>query len=449
MKTVFLLLFVAFIGLVGHAQALSGAAATYEKNFWAGIEKIKNLDVKTERSAFKSGLTQAETSLTRLKTAAPDFKTTKHDAELAKYKGMMESADNEKAAASNDAAKAQGLAALDARMIELDKARTVNTYQPEELAARIGREVATFKRSFPDHDVTAYEKKVSDFQAYISNKYKNEETAREDGEKFRSEYDKAFNGLLSFSGNVQTGNEDADRLENQRELKELEEKVNIFLATDLAKKAETLHSYYIDNNIVGSLTRKAADNDAEIAKYKKYVFEAYRKGDNWISYDELLALEIFWEGNSTLFPSHSEYKTALANTTKVIADCGSEANMEEIRKKNYGQYLTTVKMDGARAHDAALEAEIKRIFLTTPPGQNANVVKVNIVYEEWAINRHAISGVILSREREARVVTKDANGSCWVHQFGLFQRYDGSKYSASEKLYVSPSKTEILCENVR
>ncbi|MEY3445007.1 MAG: hypothetical protein RLZZ519_3288, partial [Bacteroidota bacterium] len=59
MKTVFLLLFVAFIGLVGHAQALSGAAATYEKNFWAGIEKIKNLDVKTERSAFKSGLTQA------------------------------------------------------------------------------------------------------------------------------------------------------------------------------------------------------------------------------------------------------------------------------------------------------------------------------------------------------------------------------------------------------
>ncbi|MBP6722178.1 MAG: hypothetical protein KA239_07645 [Bacteroidia bacterium] len=366
----------------------------------------------------------------------------KHEAALEAAKARM--------ASQRDAMGLQiDLENMNKRMAEIKQMRQVPVYNQGDIAYRIQREVASFKENHPTYDASQFQKESDDFVAFLENNLKNEDQARNDANDFRTAYDNAFIGLLSFRGNVQTGNEEADRLKNRQKLKDLEAKLNQFLGTDLAKKAETLHSGYIDNNILAELTRKATSNDEKVAQHKKWVFEAYRKGDNWISYDELLALEIFWESNSALFPSHVEYKTALDNTRKAIAECGSEENMEQIRQKNYGKYLTTVTMQPAGANDAAIEADIKRVFLTTPAGQNANVVKVNILYPNWAIKRHDISGIIVSREREALVVTKDANGRCWVHQFGVFQRHDGNNYSASEKLFFHPTKTEILCENVR
>lgn len=443
MKTVFLLLFLAFIGLVGHAQALTGAAATYDKSFWTAINKANGLDFTINRTTYENTITQATTNLKQLRKVAPDLKVEKHEAALEAAKARMESQ-----------ADAMGLEIdlenMNKRMAEIKQMRQVPVAYQEDIAMRIQREVASFKQNHPTYDASQFQKESDDFVAYLANKNKNEDQARNDANDFRAEYDKAFSGLRSFDGNVQTGNEDAGRIKNQEQLTKLEAQVTQFLATDLAKKAESLHSAYIDNNILAALTKQAANNDTQINENKKRVMEAYKKEDNWAGYDNLRALAIFWEGNSKLFPSHAEYKTALINTQNAIADCGSMENMEEMRKKNHAKYLTTVTMKPAEVHDAAIEAEMKKTYLACEYGKGANVIKVNLTTNQWTLLHDELTGAVTSRGIGfATIVYKDAQGNCWTDTFGILQAKVGNGWGPSSKYYKYDQKAQILCENVR
>ncbi len=447
MRTVFLLLFVAFIGLVGHAQALTGPAATYDRTFWGGIEKIKGLDPKTDRSAFKSGLTQAETSLTRLKAAAPDLKTAKYDAELAKYKGMIESADNEKAAASDQSAKSDGIAQLDASMAELDKARTVKTYQPAALLLKVERELTAFKRSFPDHDVTAYEKKVSDFEAWIEKSYSDQDQAAKDSQNFRQEYDETFSGL--YEGYWAMGKGEAgDIAAAQEKLNKFTSNINVFVNSELGKKAPTIQTENVKTYVLNPIETKVAENNKNVDQWKTWVQTGHKKWEVFQNYFKILAAEEYWRGNAALYPANGGIQAAFSKTKEVHNELGTIQNVEAMCEKNYAKYLTTVTLEPAAVKDAALEADMKAQFLTMDYGKGLNVIKVNIKSSNWTINRHAISGVILNRIRDAHVVTKDSNGNCWIWQFGIMQMYDGSNYGNSEGRYLSPDKKQILCENV-
>lgn len=74
-------------------------------------------------------------------------------------------------------------------------------------------------------------------------------------------------------------------------------------------------------------------------------------------------------------------------------------------------------------------------------------LKAVITDKEWTINRHEISGLILSRTLYGEVAVKTEKGACRVFEIGIVQDHDGANYGRS-KYHAVGGSYEIDCKAV-
>ncbi len=443
MRTVFLLLFVAFIGLVGHAQALSSGAAQYEKTFWASINKAKGLDYQVSQGAYENAVTQATNNLKQLKKAAPDYNVEKHEAELQKVTAVIQTAKSE-------LALSQDLKVLDSKMELVRKGYKEDDPSLGYLVDNARYQVEILLKRSPNYDASAYKKELDTMEKEADSRQASEKQSLDDAGTFLEEYKKAFIGLSTFSHVIETGTEETEKQERPKKIASLVEKMNSFVNSDIGKKAETIDSEYFKREIKSELDNEIGRNAGELQTHKKWALEGHRKSEILGAYFKLKAIEAYWNGQSRLFPSNSAVKAELAKTQAVLAECGTLSETEARWQKNYAKNLTTVTMKPAAVQDAAIEAEMKKTYLACEYGKGANVIKVNLTTNQWTLFHDELTGAVTSRGIGfATIVYKDSNGNCWTDTFGILQAKLDNGWGPSGKYYKYDQKSQILCENVR
>lgn len=338
-------------------------------------------------------------------------------------------------------------ARLEKKMNEMRKSAEEEVYD-YGTAERARSEVKMFKGRHPEQDVSSYEAEIRKFIADGDKYQADEEEKDENGEAFEDAYEEAMVEAYSSPNVTPAIGNDVEIAKMQSEVNRINSTIEAFVKSDVGQSAAELDPESI-SNVTETIGNANTELSTRIPALRDQMVNGHDRRYTTGAYFEMLVLEKFWTANGTLFPSNATVKSAISKITALHREIGSMETVEANRKKNYATYLTTVTMEPAGGHDAAIESEMKRLFLNTGWTSNETVTKVNLRSDNYVIKRHEISGVITCRTRECQVVTKDSQGRCWVHRFGLIQDYNGSGYESPSALYNVDEKYEILCSNVR
>ncbi len=161
---------------------------------------------------------------------------------------------------------------------------------------------------------------------------------------------------------------------------------------------------------------------------------------------------IFTKAISELSPrKHSVKLQSLDGHLNVLAegefqlDCTTGLDrVREVNRQLGDKKLASVGLPNAAMNDPKLENECKAAL----KDWKEKVLKVIITDREWTIQRHPISGAIVSRTINTTVVVKKPDGGCRMFQVSFEQPYSGKKYGKAQQYGVGDS-ADIQCEKVK
>lgn len=162
-------------------------------------------------------------------------------------------------------------------------------------------------------------------------------------------------------------------------------------------------------------------------------------------YYEYWSLALYFE------PNNSVYSENLKLINATISKIGSLESIENSINKKAKERADKKQMPAAVRKDTDLENKIKLSFLSMSKtrGWNIEIIKVNIITNDWAILRDKYTNTITRRSQSASIAAKK-DGKCVVYDFvNYYQTYDGNKYIGGECGNDYQWPEEINCANIK
>jgi len=166
------------------------------------------------------------------------------------------------------------------------------------------------------------------------------------------------------------------------------------------------------------------------------------------SYYEVKWILAKWKTLSESFPESNDVKDFASKAEDVAKLIGSAEQGEKDAIDAKSKRVADTKMDPAVASDPQLEAQIKAAILKSKFGNGKTVVKVNLHSTSWGVQKHAVTGVVLSRTKGFSAGLKGSDGKCYLlHYVDYKQDYAGGSYGSG---YLNLGEVvEIACENIK
>lgn len=299
------------------------------------------------------------------------------------------------------------------------------------------RKIKDLKKTDPQYNTSQMEAEISSFKKRTNEAEQANEKSFEVKEKFGIKWEDM---MYKHTENYYTNSEEDFKNIEAKE-KDFETSFSGFLTNEIPKGSqqeeialEKLRQKfhlgpidYSDNN--GFLNKGEDEKGAVLAFYtsKKLAYG--------------------WKVLSDRFPENEDLKATAASAKNKFEELGSIDKLKSTAKANKAKRIAETRMEPAVVKDPELEAQIKKAILNSKFGSGKQVVKVNILSSSWGIQRHAISGIILSRAKSFSAVIKENDGKCTLlHYVDFSQDYVGSTYGQG---YIHLGQTtEILCENI-
>ncbi|MFZ1728975.1 MAG: hypothetical protein WBQ23_16930 [Bacteroidota bacterium] len=161
---------------------------------------------------------------------------------------------------------------------------------------------------------------------------------------------------------------------------------------------------------------------------------------------------IFTKAISELSPRrHTILVQTLDNSMQVLAegefelDCSSGLDrIADVNKQLGNKSLSAVSLPAAAMSNPGLEKEFAAALKDWPE----KTLKVIITDSDWTIQRHPVSGAIVSRVINTTVAMKKADGNCRMFVISFEQPYSGNKYGKARQFGVGDS-ADISCDKVK
>jgi hypothetical protein len=161
---------------------------------------------------------------------------------------------------------------------------------------------------------------------------------------------------------------------------------------------------------------------------------------------------IFTKAISELSPRrHAIRVQTLDNSMNVLAegefqlDCsGGLDRVVEVNKQLGNKSLSAVSLPAPAMRNPTIENECIAALKDWPE----TPLKVIITDSDWTIQRHPVSGAIVSRIINTTVAMKKQDGNCRMFQISFEQPYSGKKYGKARQYGVGDS-ADIQCDKVK
>ncbi len=152
-----------------------------------------------------------------------------------------------------------------------------------------------------------------------------------------------------------------------------------------------------------------------------------------------------------LYPGRESIGPPIAVVDAAMAELGSVGEVQADRAAAKAAKIAAERISPAAQRNAALErqftAAFKRSRWTQKEFAGSQVLRVNLTSTGWSVERHRVTGIILTRDRQADLGVKRRDGKCFSYFIVFEQKHQGGgRYGGAYT--KSGSEQEMLCKNV-
>jgi hypothetical protein len=202
----------------------------------------------------------------------------------------------------------------------------------------------------------------------------------------------------------------------------------------------------------GSISGKLAGADRELDKIDGYLKDAREKTGMQYIYYTLQLHAAFWNAAQKVFPEESSYAAMYNKVNAGITKLGSLEQLYAKAEANRIEHIKNTKLPAPAVKDANLEKVITNGFNKVyGASRNVSALKAVLTQNGWTIIRNSLTGIVIGRERSAKLAYKGSDGKCYLLPDYVFihEDYVGSSFINTGAVFNGLDGEEMLCENVK
>jgi hypothetical protein len=202
----------------------------------------------------------------------------------------------------------------------------------------------------------------------------------------------------------------------------------------------------------GSISGSMSGTERELDKIDGYLKDARTKsGMEYMYYTTQFHLA-YWDAAQKVFPEESSYANMYKKVNAGIEKLGSLEQLYAKAEANRIAYIKNTKLPDAVVKDARLEKILTDGFNKVyGASRNVSALKAVLTQNGWTTLRNSLTGIVIGRERSAKLAYKGSDGKCYVLPDYLFIREDyvGGSFINTVAVFNGLDGEEMLCENVK
>ncbi|MBK8611665.1 MAG: hypothetical protein IPL84_17435 [Chitinophagaceae bacterium] len=456
MKKTIISILLAFLISISYAQDAnySGPGKTYVKSFWNQVEQFKS------GKSSSNTLGNMKRALENLKDRDPQYNTAAMEDELKKWQAETDK--------KLDAAKSPEQRAADAKSSDYTGAakNQVKYFWDRALQPTDKLSEGELEGNIRDMEYALKATKEKD-PAYNASEM--EGTLKKIKDDFKA---KRLAEVRNTSGDRSKRPQEEKVVTDPTELMEklfIDVRISVGSTSDLPEAPAKIESYkaklnklllmdYTDaiinegRNAKGSISGFSNSTDRELDKVGSYLKEAREKTGMQYIYYTLQYHQAFWDAAQKVFPEESSYAAMYNKTTAALTGIGSLEQLYAKAEANRIEYIKNTKLPAAAVKDANLEKVITNGFNKLyGAAHNVSALKAVLTQNGWTTLRNSLTGIVVGRQRSAKLAYKRSDGKCYLLPDYVFIREDyvGGSFINTVAVFNGLDGEEMLCENVK
>jgi hypothetical protein len=230
------------------------------------------------------------------------------------------------------------------------------------------------------------------------------------------------------------------------------------IAAYKAKLEKLLSMDYTDaliktgRNAKGNISGFKSSTEREIDKIEGILKDARDRSNMEYRYYTIQYHQAFWDAAQKIFPEESSYAGMYKKTTTALTGMGSLEQLYAKAEANRIEHIKNTKLPVPVVKDANLEKVLTNGFNKVYGAQhNVSALKAVLTQNGWTTLRNSLTGIVVGRERSAKLAYKGSDGKCYLLPDYVFIREDyvGSSFINTVAVFNGLDGEEMLCENVK
>lgn len=225
-----------------------------------------------------------------------------------------------------------------------------------------------------------------------------------------------------------------------------------------SKLAKLLSMDYTDAIISKGRSAKSnissfkANTQRELDKINGHVKEIREKNGMEYLYYTIQYHLAYWDAAQKVFPEESMYNDMYKKTNAGLSTLGSLEQLYIKAEANRVAYIKNTKLPDPVVKDVKFEKILtdgfNKLYGTS---KNVSALKAVLTQNGWTTLRNSLTGIVVGRERSAKLAYKGADGKCYLLDDYIFIREDyvGSSFINTVAVFNGLFGSEMLCENVK
>jgi hypothetical protein len=225
-----------------------------------------------------------------------------------------------------------------------------------------------------------------------------------------------------------------------------------------AKLTKLLSMDYTDalikegRNAKAHISSSIANTERELDKIEGTLKDGRDKSDMEYRYYTIQFHLAYWDAAQKIFPEESSYANMYKKTNTAVARLGSLEQLYVKAEANRIEHIKNTKLPAPAVKDANLEKVLTNGFNKLyGAAHNVNALKAVLTQNGWTTLRNSLTGIVVGRERSAKLAYKGSDGKCYLLPDYVFIREDyvGSSFINTLAVFNGLDGEEMLCENVK
>lgn len=457
MKPVFCLFTILFLQINTRAQDANykGPGKVEVTSFWRQVENFKN------GKGTATTLGNMKRALDNLKQKDPSYNTAAMEEEYKKYKAEIDKVveagktDEQKAADK----KINGYSGPASKQVAYFWERAVlpvGKISEGELNGNIRDmeyAVKATKEKDPSYDIAEMEatlkkikddlksKKLAEVRQFSGDRTK----PPQQDEKIGNDPTKLMEKLF-MATNISVGST-SDAPDAPAKIEAYKAKLTQLLALDYTDAI-----IKVGRNAKGRISGFTSSTDRELEKVDNLLKEIRDKTQMQYLYYTLQYHQAFWEAAKKVFPEENSYASMYNKVTAEFAKLGSLDQLYAKAEANRIEQIKNTKLPAAAVKDAKLEKLLTDGFNKVySASRNVSALKAVLTQNGWTTLRNSLTGIVIGRERSAKLAYKGSDGKCYLLDDYIFIREDyvGGSFINPVAVFNGLFSEEMLCENVK
>jgi hypothetical protein len=230
------------------------------------------------------------------------------------------------------------------------------------------------------------------------------------------------------------------------------------IAAYKAKLEKLLSMDYTDaliktgRNAKGNISGFKNSTEREMDKIEGTLKEARDKSNMEYRFYTIQFHQAFWDAAQKIFPEESSYIEMYKKTAAAFTGLGSLEQLYAKAEVNRIAYIKNTKFPPAAVKDASMEKVLTNGFNKLyKDAHNVNAMKAVLTQNGWTTLRNSLTGIVVGRQRSAKLAYKGSDGRCYLLPDFVFIREDyvGSSFINTVAVFNGLDGEEMLCENVK